>query len=168
MKRKFAVIGLGLAFLLAGCQQQVTDVSEESVETFSQDVEETTKNSKDDRELLVNGEMSLRIPEEWKGKYAVVDVDEGFRIVQLASYEKDQDLGILVTFLKVKNDNSAEYEGVYAYTQDHVYQVLYPTDACYYEEDQAIVDQYYEMQEQVEELCSSLVIDADDVTYTNK
>lgn len=45
------------------------------------------------------GEITISIPDSWEGKYRVEEGEEGFALMQTASYEKENESGLLCGFL---------------------------------------------------------------------
>ncbi len=111
-------------------------------------------------------EFTISIPISWRDKYIIQDGQDGFAIIQKASYEKEEGMGMLCCFYRSDNmiDQSAGATQL-AYTDDYMYYMQVPTDVNFYVEDDAIAGEYLEMAEEVESIANSLIIDAENVRY---
>lgn len=109
-------------------------------------------------------ELYVTAPTEW-GKSCLVTVEEdGFAIYQKASYEKDKS-GFLCRFLRTEEYfNHGAGETLLAYTDNgELYYLIEPTDVNCVTEDEAILNEYIRLHNELGLVVASLEIDRADV-----
>lgn len=111
-------------------------------------------------------EITISIPDSWEGKYWVEEGEEGFSLMQTASYEKENGLGLLCGFYRIDGMiNNVPGVTPLAYTDTHMYYMVEPIDVSYYYEDAAISKEYQEMWDLVYAVEASISIDKEGVQY---
>lgn len=195
MKKK-QLIGMifaaGMAFV-AGCSgkteiaeseqtgQEMSGTEEESEEV--KEMEEVKENPEEalegeasgqsgDENIFSKGntftweEITISIPDFWEGKYRIEQNENGFSLIQTASYEKQEGMGFLFGFYRtdwlVLEDPGAT---PLAYTDTQTYYISQPTDVNYYFEDKQISDEYQKMYEPIWLVAESMEIDKEGVQY---
>ena len=112
-------------------------------------------------------DITVTLPKDWADRCTIKEDENGFTVYQTASYEKMEGLGYLCSF--EKSDAWMNYgagEKMIAYAEDGtLYYLMQPTDVTCDTEDQAIVEEYGSMMEEVAGIAASVKIDADDVHY---
>lgn len=184
MKSKKLVIALltGCIILASGCSriEESKDVSkteqEQQQSDLQQDAEADGKtNQYNPEQADSNGisfhtysweEITISIPNSWEGKYRVEAGEEGFSLMQTASYEKEDGSGLLCGFYRI-DGMIHDVPGVtpLAYTDTQMYYVVEPTDVSYYYEDAAISREYQEMYDLVYAIEASISIDKEGMQY---
>ena len=109
-------------------------------------------------------EFYVTAPTEW-GEICLVTVEEdGFAIYQKASYEKDKS-GFLCRFLRTEEYlNHGAGETLLAYTDSgELYYLIEPTDVNCVTEDEAILNEYIRLHNELDSVVASLEIDRGDV-----
>lgn len=111
-------------------------------------------------------EITISIPDSWVGKYRVEEEEEGFSLMQTASYKKEDGSGLLCGFYRI-DGMIHDVPGVtpLAYTDTQMYYMVEPTDVSYYYEDAAISEEYQEMFDLVYAVEASISIDKEGVQY---
>ena len=111
-------------------------------------------------------EITVSIPDSWNGKYQVEENENGFSLIQAASFEKEEGFGFLCSFYRSEG-MITDIPGAtpLAYTDTHIYYMGEPTDVTFYYEDEAISKEYHEMSDQVGIVAASIRIDKADVQY---
>ena len=191
MKRKWlqgTVLAISLMFM-TGCSQReenpvVTEAekSQQETETISRKTEETADTEAVD-ETDKNGqlgddnlfsslqtysfqEITISIPDSWEGKYQIEENQEGFSVIQTASYEKEEGMGFLCGFYRTDGMViDAPGATPLAYTDTQTYYMAVPTDVSYYYEDEAIAKEYQEMYELVNAVAATLNVEKEGVKY---
>ena len=187
MRRKKLVIALLAAdiILATGCSrkeestdltkaeqnQQPTD-SEQGTDAEMTDGADQTENPEqadtDDISFHTYSweEITISIPDSWNGKYQIEENENGFSLIQTASFEKEEGLGFLCGFYRI-DDMIIDGPGVtpLAYTAAQTYYMVEPTDVAFYYEDEAISEEYHEMYDQVSAVAFSISIDKAGVQY---
>lgn len=104
-------------------------------------------------------EITVSIPDAWEGKYQVEESEDGFALMQKASYEKHEGMGMLCGFYRIEG-LLIDYAGTtpLAFTDTHTYYISEPTDVSYYE-DEEIAREYQAMYELVRAVASTVTID---------
>ncbi|HCT92643.1 MAG TPA: hypothetical protein DF613_14885 [Lachnospiraceae bacterium] len=109
-------------------------------------------------------EITVSIPDAWEGKYQVEESEDGFALMQKASYEKHEGMGMLCGFYRMEG-MVIDYAGAtpLAFTGTHTYYMSEPTDVNYYYEDEEIAREYQAMHELVRAMASTVTIDKEGV-----
>ena len=109
-------------------------------------------------------EITVSIPDAWEGKYRVEESEDGFALMQKASYEKHEGMGMLCGFYRIEG-MVIDYAGTtpLAFTDTHTYYMSEPTDVSYYYEDEEITREYQAMYELVRAVASTVTIDKEGV-----
>lgn len=109
-------------------------------------------------------EITISIPDAWEGKYLVEENENGFALMQKASYEKSEGLGMLCGFYRMEG-MVIDYAGTtpLAFTDTHTYYMVEPTDASYDYEDAKNAKEYQEMYGLVRAVASTVMIDKEGV-----
>lgn len=111
-------------------------------------------------------EFSISIPDFWEGKYQIEQNENGFSLIQTASYEKQEGMGFLLGFYRTDRVVLEEPGATpLAYTDTQTYYMSQPTDANYYFEDKQISEEYQKMIESIWMVAGSLEIDKEGVQY---
>ena len=111
-------------------------------------------------------EITVSIPDSWKGKYQVEEGEYGFSLIQTASFEKEKGMGFLCGFYRI-DGTMVDIPGAtpLAYTDSQTYYMGEPTDVSFYYEDEAISKEYHEMHDLVYAVAASISIAKEDVRY---
>lgn len=109
-------------------------------------------------------EITISIPDAWEGKYQVREYEDGFELIQTASYEKVSGMGMLCSFNRI-DGMLGDFAGTtpLAFTDTQMYYMTEPTDVNYYYEDEKIAREYQEMYDLVSAVASTVVIDKEGV-----
>lgn len=171
MKKLLCLLLMGL--LITGCAEaevpsQDAGENVQGIQETLPEGEETVPSQETQAEANVYTyeDMSITLPASWEGKYLIQDGQDGFAIMQKASYEKEEGMGFLFGFYKSAEmiDTSMGACQV-AYTDDYLYYVQEVTDVSYWYEDEAIAEEYCEMLMQKEAVVASLTVEGDNVRY---
>lgn len=185
MKRKICMMALLSAAVLsaAGCggkEEPESPAKEENrnMESEPAQTEEETNRQEDygdmqqpgDDNLFLNQttytweEVTISIPDAWEGKYQVQEGEDGFTLLQTASYEKEAGMGMLCGFYR-KDGMAIDIPGgtPLAYTDTQTYYMAVPTDVNFYYEDEAVAAQYHEMAELTGVVAATISIDKEGV-----
>lgn len=194
MKRYYSKLLLvcSLALLIGGCgkdtnlknnvgvtptnevNEQITEAvgekedvtSNQSEEEKDADESNATESATTQGETYTWNEITIQIPLEWKDKYLIKTGEQGFSLYQKASYDKLEGSGFLCGFERL-DELFYDLPGVslLAYTKDYMYVMTLPTDISYYYEDEKISEEFLSMNQQIEDIESSMQIQADEVHY---
>lgn len=188
------IVGILLAaglFLMAGCGRIVINNESGKNEQAGESLQEEEKNvskeetgeEEDDKENEDLGqlgddnpfsegttysfeEITISIPDFWEGKYWIEQGEEGFSLIQTASYEKAEEMGFICGFYRTDRMVLDEAGAIpLAYTDTQTYYMVEPTDVCFYYEDEQIAGEYHEMFESVGAIAASMEIDKEGVQY---
>lgn len=109
-------------------------------------------------------EITISIPDAWEGKYLVEEFEDGFSLMQKASYEKQKGMGMLCSFGRA-DGMVIDYAGTtpLAFTDTQTYYMTEPTDVSYDYEDEEIAKEYREMYDLVKAIASTAAIDKEGV-----
>lgn len=113
-------------------------------------------------------EITISIPKEWEGKYQIEEADDGFSLIQTASYEKEEGMGFLCGIYREDGmviDSDMAGATSLAYTSDETYYMVEPTDVPYYYEDEKIASEYREMYHFIHAIGASIKVDKEGVKY---
>lgn len=185
-RRSIAFLLMGLLFV-AGCNSEDKNVENQNSEnTGDTEIIISTEGTEIAEEISeqtteVSGriayagetytwqEITVTIPEEWEGKYIIKELENGngFSFYQKTSVEKDENFGYLCSISRTTEYwNYGAGETLAAYTDDGtLYYLQQPTDVTCYSEDDAIVQEYGSMMEQVTWLAGGMQIAADNVHF---
>lgn len=162
-------------------EQEVSGTGEESGEAG--EIEEVKENQEEaleseepgqlgDENIFSKGntfsweEITISIPDFWEEKYQIEQNENGFSLIQTASYEKQEGMGFLFGFYRtdrvVLEDPGA---APLAYTDTHTYYISEPTDVNYDLEDKQIADEYKKMYELIGLVEATMEIDKEGVQY---
>lgn len=88
-------------------------------------------------------EITVSIPDAWEGKYQELGSEDGFALMQKASYEKHEGMGMLCGFYRTEG-MLMDYAGAtpLAFTDTRIYYMTEPTDVNYDYEDEEIAREY--------------------------
>lgn len=181
MKKKLVILILGMVFLLAGCQNQVAEVPEESVTLSSQEksvsteavsTEEVSSQEKtysleelpDGSATCTYAEITVTIPAEWKDKYIVQTSENGIYFYQKASWEVEEGSGYLCAIIKEDNMIDWPETRMIAYTDEHIYYFTRPSDVPCVEVSE-ISSAYAAMTEYTKQMEESVVLDVEGLRY---
>ena len=177
MKRKILVAALLAAgvLLAIGCgrkeeSKDLTQTGRDMEQDSEQDQQKSDSEQEDKDGLSFHKysweEITISIPDSWEGKYQVEEGEEGFSLIQSASYEKESGLGFLCGFYRI-DGMIIDIPGVtaLAYTDTKTYYMAEPTDVSFYYEDGAISKEYQEMYDLVYAVEASISIDKESVQY---
>lgn len=149
-------------------QTQDADLQESG---FDKDKSETIDptNATGEDILYTYKEISVTFPASWENRYVIRehDDDNGFSVLQKASDDKNEGWGLL--FSVYSSDTPyIDAPGAYAlaYTKDEIYYFGTPTDVPYDCEDEEIAKDYGLLQQDLEQIKASIVIDAPQI-HTN-
>lgn len=172
MKKLLCLLLMGL--LITGCAKETEGPSqnvEENVSAIQETLPEaektaSTQETQTEADVYTYEDMTITFPASWEGKYLIQDGQDGFAIMQKASYEKEEGMGFLFGFYKSAEmiDTSMGACQV-AYTDDCLYYMQEVTDVSYWYEDEEIAKEYCEMLMQKETVVASLMIAGDNVRY---
>lgn len=109
-------------------------------------------------------EFYINVPQAWRESTLVVVEEDGFAVYQKSSYEKDKS-GYICRFLRTEEYfNYGAGETLLAYTDSGVlYYLMRPTDVACDTEDEAVLKEYVNLCDSVDEVCSSIEIAGEDV-----
>lgn len=112
-------------------------------------------------------EITITLPEEWEGRYVIIENEQGFSICQKASYEKDDNMGYICGFFRTKEpEESGMGETLIAYGEDGMlYYLNQPTDVPCDTEDQELLGEYIRMCQLVPQVKASLQIGDSGIHY---
>lgn len=112
-------------------------------------------------------EITITLPDNWIGKCIVEENESGFSIYQKASYEKDNGTGYICGFYREKEYlNYGSGETLIAYTDaGDFYYFIQPTDFPCDTESEEVCTEYVEMCDMMENVKSSININASGVKY---
>lgn len=114
-------------------------------------------------------EISVTFPASWGNRYVIRehDDDNGFSVLQKASDDKNEGWGFLFS-VYASDTPYIDAPGAYAlaYTKDEIYYFGTPTDVPYDCEDEEIAKDYGLLQQDLEQIKASIVIDAPQI-HTN-
>ena len=105
-------------------------------------------------------ELTITVPESWRGTCLFLEEENGFKVYQKASYEKDGSSGYICSFWRVEEYFRYEAgESLLAYTDEGVlYYLMRPTDVPCDTRDEAILSEYVGLCEEVDAVKASLEI----------
>lgn len=109
-------------------------------------------------------EITISIPDAWEGKYQVEEAEDGFSLMQKASYENEKGMGMLCSFGRA-DGMVIDYAGAtpLAFTDTQTYYMTEPTDVNYDYEDVEIAKEYREMYDLVKAVAATVTIDKEGV-----
>lgn len=184
-KKQFIGIVLAAGMLFAtGCggkteiaepgqsEQEVSGTEEDNGE--AKEIEEAGENPAEegDENIFSKGntysweEITISIPDYWEGKYQIEQNENGFSLIQTASYEKLEGMGFLFGFYRTDRVVLEEPAAtLLAYTDTQTYYMSEPTDVNYYFEDKQISEEYQKMYEYIWAVSETLEIDKEGVRY---
>lgn len=112
-------------------------------------------------------EITITLPETWKDRYMIQEEENGFSIIQKASYEVDENYGYLFGFYRDNEFvNYGAGETLLAYTPEGVfYYLMQPTDVSFYYEDEDISQDYGDMSEDMLDIVDSIQINVEDISF---
>lgn len=114
-------------------------------------------------------EISLSFPPSWENRYVISEHDDntGFSVLQKASDDKEPGWGFLFS-VYASDTPYIDIPGDYAiaYTKDKIYYFGTPTDVPYDCEDEEVAKDYGLLQQDLEQIKASVVIDAPQI-HTN-
>lgn len=190
-KKQFTgmILVAGMLFV-AGCSGKTEIAEPGQTEQTEQDVPETEEESGEGKEnpeeagededlgqlgdenVFSKGntfsweEITISIPDFWEGKYQIEQNENGFSLIQTASYEKKEGVGFLFGFYRTDRVVLEEAGATpLAYTDTQTYYMSQPTDANYYFEDKQISEEYQKMFESIWKVAGTLEIDKEGVQY---
>ena len=149
-------------------QTQDADLQESG---FDKDKAETIDptNATGEDILYTYKEISVTFPASWENRYVIRehDDDNGFSVLQKASDDKNEGWGLLFS-VSSSDTPYIDAPGAYAlaYTKDEIYYFGTPTDVPYDCEDEEIAKDYGLLQQDLEQIKASIVIDAPQI-HTN-
>lgn len=155
MKKRFFLLIVSTLFMLSGCtseslQEQESAViiskSEESIEDISFDEERPQEHLYDvvEKESYTNGEIEIVLPKDWMGECVVETTDTGIFIYQKASFEVEEESGLLCAIVREENVIDVPESYPIAYSDDSIFYFLLPSDVpCV--EDEEICAEYVSM-----------------------
>lgn len=119
--------------------------------------------------LYTYKEITVTFPASWGNRYVIRehDDDNGFSVLQKASDDKNEGWGFLFS-VYASDTPYIDAPGAYAlaYTKDEIYYFGTPTDVPYDCEDEEIAKDYGLLQQDLEQIKASIVIDAPQI-HTN-
>lgn len=109
-------------------------------------------------------EVTVSIPDAWKGKYEAAASEGGFSLIQTASRQKGDGMGFLCGFFRT-DGMVIDVPGAtaLAYTDTQTYYMVEPTDVTFDYEDEAVTAEYHEMYEMVPTIAAFIEISGDGV-----
>ncbi len=114
-------------------------------------------------------EISITFPASWEKRYVIRehDDDNGFSVLQKASDDKNEGWGFLFSIYS-SDTPYIDAPGAYAlsYTKDKIYYFGTPTDVPYDCEDEEVAKDYELLQQDLEQIKASIVIDVPQI-HTN-
>lgn len=112
------------------------------------------------------GDISITFPEDWEGRFYVIQGEDYFSVHQKASYDMMEDMGFLFS-ISVDEEPCYDYPsgGIFAYTEEKAYVVHYPTDVTFFWDIPESAEEYGEMSADIKEILYSVKIQAEDVQY---
>lgn len=179
MRKRLILFLLAGSCLLAGCgsdkkedgQNRTKEVpateSVMSTEGIFSEVEEPVNLIEYEGETYTWNEITITIPDDWKGLYVIKEEANGFSFYQKASCDIESSLGYLCGIYKSNTySNAGAGDTLLAYTQEGIcYYLMQPTDVTCYTDDEAIVEEYCKMTERVSWIGSGVLIAAPNVFY---
>lgn len=187
-KKAFGVLVVMMGLTLVGCstnKNDITNTNVTAIESESTDSKNDNKmvESKDNTsnvattdtnkeasnesnsDSIVWEEITLTLPSEWKDKVIIMKDDNGVKIYQKSSYEKNES-GFMYGIYKTNEyTNNFAGERIIAFTDDTIYVATSPTDVACYCEDEAIMNEYIELLGKANELSKSLKIARENVQF---
>ena len=180
---------VGVVIMVAGCGEKDDTIDKTDFVTESVDLERTETEVEIESDVEVDSEeewdlegqlgdgdlfsdlnsytwqeITVSIPDAWEGKYQVREYEDGFELIQTASYEKVNGMGMLCSFNRA-DGMVGDFAGVtlLAFTDTQMYYMTEPTDVNYYYEDEMIAQEYREMYSLVGAVASTVTIDKEGV-----
>lgn len=179
-KRVLAGMLFGIVVMAAGCQAKEENrdqVDQTEAVTESADMEQAETEAEpdsmgqlgddslfSDMNTYTWQEITVSIPDDWEGKYQVREYEDGFELIQTASYEKEEGMGMLCSFNRTEG-MAGDFAGVtpLAFTDTLMYYMAEPTDVNYDYEDEETAREYKEMYSLVKAVASTVTIDKEGV-----
>lgn len=168
----FAICGVVCVGGMGACRpQDSTSVTEEkdSTQVLLEDTDLTPEGQtdiNDNADIVCQWDnVIIHLPKNWKDAYLTFEDDDSIDFYQKASYEVYEGMGQLFSIYKSKEWlNFGAGETMLAYTDDGMmYYMIQPTDVPADTENEASLNEYITMVEQVPQICADIEIEAEGI-----